>query len=210
MSLIVACNCCGCQYWCGDRILRKWSEGISTVVSRNYRKIRQFPGIPVVVGLSGSAYDADLLWTTLSALKGLSSKEDLLEIVRTAVKQINQCSAEFAIANRLNIHETGILIGGYWGDDRFLSVIDPNGRLLEMSAFGAIGYGSGCVAGAIAGKLAPSADWKEAAFLVDRCHESSPDDLASGGQALDRILVRPCGVQEVTQQMASKAIDRHE
>ena len=194
MSLVVASNCDGCQYWCGDRILVDTRVEPFAVVSIDYQKIRRIPGVQVLVGLSGSSYDTDLIWEGIIAAGPVNSVGNLLSVCSSVVREVNNCSFAFGASHSLPIYHTGLIVGGYIDAQRFLSVVQPGGDVLAMSVFAAIGVGinkSDCQA------LRQKADCEKFDItkgIIDECFSSYLEGIDCQNTVLDRYLVTPTGI----------------
>ena len=192
MSLVAAYQLPGHQYWCADRTLVRWCGPTRRVVARDHRKLHPLPDRPVVLGLSGSAYDADhILGIVTRAVDAVSALVDFMAMVRAAVRDVNACSAEFARERGLAQHLTGALVGGTWDGTWFLHVIPPDGADVRMTRYGAIGMASARLRAemweALEGATVPSQ-------VEDALDAGVRGALGEEGAVLDRLVVDPFGV----------------
>jgi hypothetical protein len=192
VSLVVACQQSGFQYWCADRTLVRVDGSMRRVVARDHRKIHSLPGRPVVLGLSGSAYDAGLILGLVKrSASGKRALVDFLALVQSAVLSVNVCSAEFGREHRLDQHLTGAVVGGMWDGEWFLRVVAPDGTEVPMMRFAAIGMAAPALDAGTLEALAGASGPFEVQAVLDRAVRTALEDEA--GQ-LDRLVVAAGGV----------------
>lgn len=193
---MAACQQPGFQYWCADRTLVRVDGSTRHVVARDHRKIHPLPGLSVVLGLSGSAYDADhILGMVTRGIGSVRAWPDFLEHVRSAVLGVNLCSAEFGRERGLAQHLTGALVGGVWDDEWFLRVVEPDGTDTPMPRFAAIGMAATALD---AGTWASLADAREPCEVQAALDPAVRTALGDDAAALDRLVVVAGGVSSGT------------
>ncbi len=193
MSLVFACQLPKCQYWCADRVLVRAEEGATRVVRRDHQKIHALDGRPVVVGLSGSAYDAEHILRLIERrLDGVEACAAFLGLVRTAVRDVNEYSRDFARQEQLATYFTGAVVGGCWDGRWFLRVITPDGNELAMQRFAAIGAEASRIGESLGKTLDEPAPKSEIAARIDACACAV---LGANAGSLDRLLVDADGVR---------------
>lgn len=191
MSLVVACNCRGCQYWCGDRILVDAEAEPPIVVATDYKKVRRTPGMQALIGISGSAYDADLIWQAIVSNISASSVESLLSLCSSVVREVNQYSSSFAASRSIPVYRTGLIVGGYNDNRRFLTVIEPDGDVVSMSVFAAIGDGiieSDCE---VLRRSGDNEEFDSITGIIDGWFNALLERMEYRGAVLDRYIVTP-------------------
>lgn len=156
------------------------------------------PERPVILGFSGTAYDAQVMMETISAsnLAG-ASLDDFYSLVRDVVVDVNRIAASFARERGLDAYQTGLVVGGFWNERRFLTVAPPDGHLRHMTTFAAIGFDSVGIDEVIGGSASADlgcAPVREAidGWFATRCAGDVPE-----AEELDRYLVAPTGVHAI-------------
>lgn len=198
MSVVVARNCARAQFWCADRRLVQEHGDQWEVVSHDHRKVMALPGRPVILGFSGTAYDAQVMMETISATNlGGASLDDFHGLVREIVVHVNWIAASFARQRRLKIYETGLVVGGFWNERRFLTVAPPDGHLRHMRTFAAIGYDAVGIDEAIAEATAADLACEKVRALIDGWFTTRCAGDALACNRLDRYLVIPTGVYAI-------------
>ncbi len=141
MSLVIAYNAIERQVWCCDRRTVTPQDGRFVRSSDNAQKIRQILNSNILCGWIGDKYDADSILSAIPS-PSHSSIEDWLEEVAFCCQHINSLSFGFCANNNQAFCPTGLLIGGYHSDKRFLAVITPDGQVMSRNQYAAIGVGS--------------------------------------------------------------------
>lgn len=158
MSLVIACTINDRQYWYADKILISIIDGQRRVVATDYTKIRQFAHHHVLLGVSGREYDGELIVRKIID-QCFSSVDDIFQIASHIVAGVNALSAEYACTHDAEVYHTGIIIGGFFEDRPFLSIVTPDGCVHAMSHFAVIGEGSKA-----AGDDLSQIDWEASDF----------------------------------------------
>ena len=142
MSLIIAYRGRNSQYWCSDGLTVSMDGSELKVTGNSIRKIFQYKNLPVLIGCSGEIYDGDVIRKILGNLETSISLEEFLANISNIVKSINSIAEHYSLIEKRTRFETGLLIGGFLNQNDFLVIVTPDGKIIPMKIFAAIGQNS--------------------------------------------------------------------
>lgn len=141
MSLIICYTGDDYQLWLSDGLTVAPKGSDFECIRENTEKISILSRMNVLCGWVGEKFDAEWIMEEIRFLPRMKHGK-LLEVISKNCRRINRLSRIYCLEKNEFFCPTGLLIGGYDCEDKFLATVTPQGQIKHFESLGAIGIGS--------------------------------------------------------------------